>query len=177
MAEIPESGALAIAKKIAYLKGLMDGLDWDRNSDMGKMLVRVVDILEDISVSLTGIESDLTVVEDDTDNLDDRIQELNRFTKTLDTRIFGLSMGLNDPWDLAEDEEDDEDDDDRPVTFELTCPGCHKPITVDEDTLALGKIQCPKCGEIWDFDLAVVDDDEDDDSIDYDDDYDDDNDE
>jgi hypothetical protein len=40
----------------------------------------------------------------------------------------------------------------------VTCPACDNTITIDEDVLALGKIQCPSCGEILEFDFESIED-------------------
>ena len=56
----------------------------------------------------------------------------------------------DEDWDL-EDEEEDEDE--EPLFFEVTCPACEKTITVDEDVLNLGSIQCPNCGELMEFEF------------------------
>ena len=50
----------------------------------------------------------------------------------------------------AGDEEEDEDDE-EPVFYEVTCPACENTITIDEDVLGLGSIECPNCGETLEF--------------------------
>ena len=35
-----------------------------------------------------------------------------------------------------------------------TCPACGDVVTVDESILSLGKIECPGCGNILEFDLG-----------------------
>jgi len=44
-----------INEKVAYTKGLVDGLALDQSSNEGKVLVQVLDILEDIVDALDGI--------------------------------------------------------------------------------------------------------------------------
>ena len=57
--------------------------------------------------------------------------------------------------EMLEDPEDDEAaENDGPVQYEVTCPACNNTITIDEDVLALGKIQCPNCGEMLEFDAG-----------------------
>ena len=35
--------------------------------------------------------------------------------------------------------------------YEVTCPACGNTITIDEDVLDLGAIECPNCGETLEF--------------------------
>ena len=77
-------------------------------------------------------------------------------------------------YDLDEDEDDDEDEDEccgcccedededeEPVFYEVTCPACENTITIDEDVLNLGSIECPNCGETLEFEGIEEDEDED----------------
>ena len=60
-------------------------------------------------------------------------------------------------------DEDDEDDGEEPVFYEVTCPACENTITIDEDVLNLGSIECPNCGETLEFEGIEEDEDEPDD--------------
>ena len=57
-------------------------------------------------------------------------------------------------------EDENEDEDEEPLFFEVTCPACEKTITVDEDVLNLGAIQCPNCGEMMEFEFDEDDEDD-----------------
>ena len=68
-----------------------------------------------------------------------------------------------DEWNGWDDYDDDYDDEDEePAFFEVTCPACDNTITIDEDVLALGSIQCPNCGEMMEFEFDEDDEEEDD---------------
>ena len=45
-----------ICEKIAYIKGLADGLDLDTNSKEGKIIAAIVDLLGDITEEICDIE-------------------------------------------------------------------------------------------------------------------------
>ena len=48
---------MTISEKVAYLKGLADGLDLDlENSKEGKLLVKIIDILEDLGLAVEDLE-------------------------------------------------------------------------------------------------------------------------
>ena len=141
-------------EKVAYLKGLMSGLGIDAESKEGKLFACIADILEDLALD---------------------IEDLEENALDLGEEIDALSDDLADIEDYFEDDEDydyDDDDDecggccsgcDEPLFFEVCCPSCDKTITVDEDVLDLGAIQCPNCGEMLEFDLDDEDDEDDED--------------
>ena len=147
-----------ISEKVAYLKGLAKGLDIGTDSKEGKLFEVVLEILDDIAVNLSEIEDNALDLGDEIDQLSDDLAVLE-------------DIVYDD--DEEEDEEDDEDDckcdcddncscgcggdeDEFPLFFEVTCPSCENTITIDEDVLNLGTIQCPNCGEMLEFDLDEI---------------------
>lgn len=135
---------MTTSEKVAYLKGLAEGLAIDAESKEGKLFAAIIDILEDVASDIEDLE----------DNADETWEEIDR----LDEDIDDLTDFICDD----EDEDDGCDDDcgddccccgdDSPVFYEITCPSCEKSITIDEDVFDLGAIQCPGCGEILEFD-------------------------
>ncbi len=143
------------SEKVAYLKGLMEGMKLDDSTDTGKLLKVIADILGDMAEDVEDVESDLYDLSEEVDAISDELGDLEEY------------LGVEDDededeldWD-DEDEEDDEDDDAEPVFYEGNCPACKKTITVDEDVLALGSIQCPNCGEMMEFESEDAEADED----------------
>lgn len=123
---------MTTSEKVAYLKGLMEGMKFDTESDEGKIFSVIVDILGDMAEDIEDVESDLYDLGEDVD---------------------AISDDLSDVEDYIFDDEDEEDEDWEPTFYEVTCPACDKTITIDEDVLNLGAIQCPGCGEMLEFDL------------------------
>ena len=138
---------MTVSEKVAYLKGLIDGMGFDADSKNGKLFHIISDILEELAGDVLELrESSLEMAED----------------------IDALTDDLADVEDLVygEDEEEGEhaapgcgyccgglgeDDDEEPVFFDVTCRSCGKTITVDEDIFDLGTVQCPNCGEMMLF--------------------------
>ena len=73
--------------------------------------------------------------------------ETTRFARPVSKKRY-VEEDDDEDWDDV-----DEDDDEEPLFFEVTCPACEKTITVDEDVLNLGSIQCPNCGEMMEFEF------------------------
>ena len=146
---------MTTSEKVAYLKGLIEGMGIDTKSEQGKLFSVITDILEDLASDINDIE----------ENAYDLAEEID-----------ALSDDLADVEDIIYDYEDDDENDSRcsccsaagdgdepePMFFELTCPACDKTITVDEDVLNLGSIQCPNCGEMMEFDFDEDDEDSED---------------
>ena len=132
---------MTISEKVAYLKGLADGLAIDtEKSKEGKLIHEIIGILEEIGYS---------------------IEDLEEATVSLGEEIDAVSDDLSDVEDAVfDDDEEDEDDDDF---FTVECPTCGKDLVVDEDTLAEGVVQCPGCGDTFALDLSDVEDEEEDD--------------
>lgn len=140
------------SEKVAYLKGLMEGMKLDETSDTGKLLKVIADILGDMAEDIEDVESDLYDLSEDVDAISDDLSDVEDF-------LCGEDWDDEDEEDWDEDNEDfdlldeDDDEDEEPRFYEVTCPACEKTITVDEDVLNLGRIQCPNCGEMMEFDL------------------------
>ena len=136
---------MTTTEKVAYLKGLMEGMKLDTETNEGKLLSVIADILGDMAEDMEDMASDLFDLGEDVDAISDDLSDVEDFL-------------CDDDWDEDEDEDwddedEDEEDDEEPLFFEVTCPACEKTITVDEDVLNLGSIQCPNCGEMMEFEF------------------------
>ena len=131
---------MTTTEKVAYLKGLMEGMKLDTETNEGKLLSVIADILADMAEDMEDLSGDLCDLGEEVDALSDDLRDVEDFL-------------CDEEGDDEEDEEDEEDDDEEPLFFEVTCPACDKTITVDEDVLNLGSIQCPNCGEMMEFEF------------------------
>ena len=132
---------MGISEKIAYLKGLMEGMNVDTESNEGKLFAAVVDVLDEIALEV--------------EDLTDEVMELG---DGLDV----ISDDLSDVEDIVYDDEDDDDEDDEEEEcYATTCPECEEEIFSDDTMLEDGEIICPNCGAKLEFDLSdLVNDDE-----------------
>lgn len=154
---------MTISEKSAYLKGLMDGLKLDTESNEGKMIAAIVDLLGDMSKRMVDIEDTTIAISDELDEIEEDLDAIEDFIMDEDDE---------DDWDEYEDEEDyydpdDEDDEEEPeegfdfgdedsTIYEVEC-ACGNVIDFDEEVLESGSIVCPNCGETLEF---TFDDDE-----------------
>ena len=125
---------MEISQKVAYLKGLAEGLALDTETKEGKLIAAIIDVLDEMSIRFEDIDDNLVDLEDGLDAVSDDLSEVEEA--------------------LYEMDEDDEELDDAAEYFETTCPVCQEEIVFDEDTLDSGEIRCPNCGEKLEFDLS-----------------------
>lgn len=134
-------------EKVAYLRGMLEGMKFDADSDMGKIVLKLIDIVDDLAHDLTDAEERADVMADYIDELDHDLGKVEEY-------VYG------DDCDCCDDDDcdcccDDDDDDDL---YELECPNCGDKIYITEDMLN-GSIECPNCNTKID-DIEVEDEDE-----------------
>ena len=145
---------MTISEKSAYLKGLMDGLKLNTESDEGKMIATIVDLLGDVTKRVTDIEETTIAISDELDEIEEDLDAIEDYI--LDDE------DEDDDWFDDEDEDDWDDDEDfeegfdfgdeDSTIYEVECV-CGEVINFDEETLEKGSIQCPNCGETLEFSL------------------------
>ena len=127
---------MTISEKVAYLKGLAEGLNIDtEKSKEGKLISVMIGILEEIGMSIEDLEENTVALGEELDAVSDDLADVEKVV-------------------FDEDEDDDcccdEDDD----FFEVECPNCGETLVIDEDVLEEGAIQCPNCREKFALDLS-----------------------
>ena len=127
---------MEILEKVAYMKGLAEGLGLDTKSKEGKLLKVMMDILDDVALELQDIR-------DEQGDLEEGLDAVSEDLADVESYLF----------DLDEDEDEDGDEEDGEV-YQTTCPNCDEEIFFDEDILADGSVLCPNCGEELEFDLS-----------------------
>ena len=114
-----------ITEKVAYLRGLAEGLELDRESKEGKIISVIIDILDDMADSIEDLSDGLELVGHQLDDISDEL-------------------------DLSDIDIDDDLDGEL---YEVTCPACKNIVYMDEDMLDCGEMPCPNCGELLEIDL------------------------
>ena len=147
---------MTTSEKVAYLKGLAEGLGIDKETKEGRVLGAIMDILEDMAHDIEDLEENAWELGEAIDQVSDDLADIEDIVYDVDD-------------DDDDDDEDccgcccDGDEDEEPTFYEVTCPACENTITIDEDVLALGSIECPNCGETLEFEgVEPIEDDEED---------------
>ena len=126
---------MEITERVAYLKGLAEGMELNTEKREGKLLSAMIDVLVDIALVLVDIRDEQAELADGLDAVSDDLEDVE---------------------DAVFEDEDDEDED----CYATTCPTCGETIYFDESILEDGEVLCPSCGEKLEFDLSEVEDEE-----------------
>lgn len=123
-----------LEKKVAYLKGLCEGMKIDETTNEGKLLLNIIDVLEDFA-------SEIMAINDTDDELQEQINEIDNDLAFVEDYLF----------------EDDEYDDIDFGVEDIDCPYCGESIAFDTDLLIDEKdvVTCPACGK--EFELEFED--------------------
>jgi len=135
-----------LTDRIAYLKGLAEGMSLDKEKNSHKLLLEIVATMDDMAQAIT--------------DLSDAQEELNEYVESIDDDLADLEDVLfgdedcDGDCDGCDGCEDDDDEGEDEVDFEedevitYNCPHCNKElsfyvseIAFDEDT------PCPGCGK------------------------------
>ncbi len=149
---------MTISEKSAYLKGLMDGLKLNTESDEGKMIAAIVDLLGDVTKKVVDIEDTTIAISDELDEIEEDLDAIEDYILDEDE---DYEDDEDDYWPDDEDDEDDEEDDEdsdegfdfgdeETTVYEVQC-ACGNIIDFDEEVLESGSIVCDKCGETLEF--------------------------
>ncbi len=129
---------MTISEKVAYIKGLFDGMELDTaKSKEAKLISSILDVLEDMSLSIEDLEEEVDVLDEGLEAVSDDLEVVEEM--------------LYDDEDYDEDDEDYDEDDDF---FEVSCPNCEEDLVIDADVLEAGFVQCPNCKEKFAIDLS-----------------------
>ena len=127
-----------LTEKIAYIKGLAEGLALDETKPEVKVLNAIIDLLDDIAYDVQDMEELY-------DELSEQVDEIDQDLADVESELY----------DEDDDEEDYDDfDDEENPFYEVTCGSCGEKINVSEDVLLEGEINCPNCGELLEFDFS-----------------------
>lgn len=142
---------MTLSEKSAYLKGLMDGLKLDTETNEGKLIASIVDLLQDVTASIGDLEENAIAVSDELDEIEEDLDAIEEFLMDEDDD--------DDEYDDDDYEDDFTDDDgedfdyEDEVVYNVTCPNCGKELELDEDTILGDSIHCPQCGELLEFEF------------------------
>lgn len=140
-----------LTEKIAYIKGLAEGLSLDESKPEVKVINAIVDLLDDIAYDLSDMEELY-------DELSEQVDEIDQDLAEVESELYDDECDCDDEEDF--DDDIDFDDEENPF-YEVNCGACGQKINVSEDVLLEGEIECPNCGELLEFDFSGLFDEDD----------------
>ena len=124
-------------EKLAYLKGLVEGLGLDETKKDTKVINNLITLLEDVVLSVTSLEEGFAEMQQQIDAVDEDLGEVEK------------DLYEDDECDCCKDKDSAADD----IYYEVTCPTCGDTIHLDDELISMREIDCPNCGEKLEFDL------------------------
>ncbi len=131
---------MSLTERIAYIKGLAEGLALDESKPEVKVINAILELLDDMAYSVSDME-------DLYDELSAQVDEIDQDLADVETDIYDDECDCDDCCDDFEEEEDN-------PFYEVSCGACGQKLNVSEDVLLEGEIECPNCGELLEFDFS-----------------------
>ncbi len=125
--------------QVSYLKGLTEGFGISEQEKEGKILIKIIDLLDNLV--------------DEFKELQDDHDELCEYTEAIDDDLTELEETCfdQDDDDDESDHKDDEEEQDYDEGFTIECPNCREMVVVGGDLLdddSPLEVTCPSCGEV-----------------------------
>jgi len=119
-----------LSEKVSYLRGLAEGLKIGEETKEGKILVKIIEILDDMALAVSELDVKLA-------ELDDYVESIDEDLADVEEQIYV-------------DDEDEEDDEENDYSYiEVECPHCHEVVYFDQKLFEdEEEIVCPNCHEL-----------------------------
>ena len=168
---------MSIGKRVTYLKGLAEGLGLGKETKEERILQLMMELIEDIALEIDELKQIVHDLDDDVIDLAEGVQEIEdelydedelwqeeedtccnhhshraprtviqeaKAPKLVQTHAPAAAptiAAVAPPLVRA------------PQLYAVNCPRCANELTVDEEILDEGFVDCPGCGERLEFDL------------------------
>jgi predicted Zn finger-like uncharacterized protein len=125
-----------LTEKVSYLKGLADGMKMNDSSNEGKLLLAIIDVLDEMSVAVDNV---LEIQ----DEIGEQLDEVDEDLCKVEDILYG------------EEDDEDEDEDEDLQFIPVECPNCKEIVEIDTDLLDTDSdsVKCPNCGEEIEIDI------------------------
>ena len=150
---------MTLSVKSAYLKGLMEGMKLSTETDEGKMIAAIVELLGDVTKTLGDVQETTIAISDELDEIEDDLDAIEDFIMSMDEDEYDDFEDEDEDFDYEDLEEGFDFGDEETTVYEVTC-ACGEVIAFDEETLEEGSIVCENCGETLEFSFDDEDEDE-----------------
>ena len=127
-------------EKAAYLKGLADGLEFDRTTKEGKLIAALLDMVDALAEKVDDLDHDVEELNDYVEELDEDLGDVEELLYDEEDELCDGECDGCDCYDECDYADLDEE------TFEMECPKCGETICFDE-SLDCENLICPACGE------------------------------
>ena len=150
---------MTLTERAAYIKGLAEGLDLDKDSKEGKIIAALMELCSDMASEIASIKEDIEEIDEGLDYLDEYVEELDDDLQAVEDFLDEECCCDDEDVDFDEDEYDEDEfecdgdceacdgcdcgDEDY---YEIVCPSCGETVCFDQE-LDPENLICPACGE------------------------------
>ena len=97
---------MTLSEKSAYLKGLMEGMKLDTETNEGKLISEIISMLQDVAENVSDLEEVVDCISDELDCIEEDLDNIIRFYETPSGRrmadaqpkIATDAMGVAQQW-------------------------------------------------------------------------------
>lgn len=128
-----------LSEEVAYLRGLAEGLEIESETKEGKMICKIIDVLENLTDTLDDMQEDYDELVEYVESVDEDLSDVEDILYEEDDDDF------DDDYD-----DEDYDDEDELSYIEMECPNCGDLVDIDEELLFDDSVDviCPNCQAI-----------------------------
>lgn len=141
-------------EKVAYLKGLADGLELGNETKQDKLIGAIIGVLEVVA-------EDLDILAQRSDDLIDEIDAISEDLADVEDILYDAEDFFSDEEFTDEcrchgEHEHGEHEccGGQGALYSVTCPNCGNELTVDESIISKGRFNCPKCNSVLEFETS-----------------------
>lgn len=142
-----------LTEKLSYIQGLCEGLELDGTTKEGKVLLAVVELLDELTDTVSQLDSDIDEIYEEIDAIDEDLTDVED-ALLYDDEDEEESCSCGHHHDEEDEDEDMSEfyDEENPI-YEITCPNCGEVVCMDEDMLFSPDCACPNCGTPFEIEM------------------------
>ena len=132
---------MTVTEKVSYLKGLAEGLGLDQENKQDKLIQSIIDVLDDMALSVSDLEAGL-------DELGEQVDDIDEDLAAVEEDFYGdEDEGCGGDCCCGDDD-----------FVQVQCPACGEEICIEPETLEKDdSIVCPNCKTELEFDFEEED--------------------
>lgn len=128
-----------LSEQVAYLRGLADGMKIDDTTNEGKLLLKIVDVLDEMAITIDELDEEAVDTAERLDDIEDCLDDICE--DLYDDECEGCEGCDGDCDEYYDDDEEDLE------FYEVECDGCGEKVYFDEDMINDESLICPNCSK------------------------------
>lgn len=144
-----------LRERVAYLKGLVEGMQMSELTNEGKLLRAIIDVMDDIALAIEDLES---IHEQQSEQIDELQEDLCEIESIIFDYKTDPEYGNEDDYDIDGHEylecglkfDGQCDEECEHEIYMVECPYCFEIIELKKEMFFNGEegvVECPKCHE------------------------------